>query len=485
MNEQNAAALFERLTQIFSHDCDFALRALPLSFGTTVYIASFTNYCDKKYISEALLRPLLRAKGEKDIPTCLCASRLTRFFSPSDCEKELLAGNAVLFYDDADELVLLRTDVKSANSRSISEPAGEVVIRGPREGFVESAETNVALLRKRLKTKALTVEKMTVGRYTDTDVFLVYLDGRAAREVISEVKTRLSKIDLPSVVDSGYLEQCLGDRKYPLFPDVGNSEKPDKVAAKLIGGRVAVICDGSPCVLTLPYFFIESMQSAEDYLKSPYYATFVRLLRFIGFAVALFLPAVYVALLQFDPSAIPHSLYRTIARSRADIPFTPFSELLIILIVFEIIREVGVRMPRAVGDAVSIVAGIILGDAAIKAGIAGAPVIMVAAISATCSFINPPYMNAMPLVRLVNLFFARIFGLFGVAFCMLLLLGTLCVKTSCGLPYLLPLAPLRLKGLSDALVLLPDRALSHNESAVTRARPTERKKFGTKGEKNE
>lgn len=477
-----ASELYTHLEKTFSHDCDFALRAITLPCGVSVTIASFTNYCDKKYISEALLRPLLRAKEVRDIPSCLCASRLTRFSDPSDCEKELLSGNAVLFYDEGDTLVLLRTDVKSSNSRSISEPEGEIVIRGPREGFVESAETNVALLRKRLKTTALTVEKMTIGTYTDTDVYVVYLKGRASEEVITEVKSRLSSIRLSSVIDSGYLEQNLGDRKYPLFPDVGNSEKPDKVAAKLVGGRVAVICDGSPCVLTLPYFFIESMQSAEDYLKSPYYATFVRLLRFIGFAVALFLPAVYVALLQFDPSAIPYSLYRTIARSRVDIPFTPFSELLIILIVFEIIREVGVRMPRAVGDAVSIVAGIILGDAAIKAGIAGAPVIMVAAISATCSFINPPYMNAMPLVRFVNLFFARIFGLFGVAFCMLLLIGTLCIKTSCGLPYLLPLSPLRVRGLSDALLLLPDRALSHNESAITRAGTNRKEK---KGEKNE
>ena len=470
----SASALAERLKHIFAHDCDFALRRLTLPCKTAVYLASFTNYCDKKYISESLIKPLLRAESTAELPSFLCASRLAKIRDASECERELLAGNAIIFYDENGELVLWRTDVKNGNGRSISEPEGEIVIRGPREGFVESAETNVALLRKRLKTTALTVEKMNIGTYTDTDVFLVYLDGKASDEVVSEVKRRLQKIRLPSVMDSGYLEQYLGDRKYPLFPDVGNSEKPDKVAAKLVGGRVAVICDGSPCVLTLPYFFIESMQSAEDYLKSPYYATFVRILRFIGFAVALFLPAVYVALLQFDPAAIPYSLYRTIAASRENVPFTPFSELLIILIAFEVIREVGVRMPRAVGDAVSIVAGIILGDAAIKAGIAGAPVIMVAAVSATCSFINPPYMNAMPLVRLFNLLFARVFGLFGVAFCMLLLAAVLCGKTSCGLPYLLPLSPLRTKGLSDTAVLLPDRALSHNESAVTRKKSDER-----------
>lgn len=463
-----AEDLCKALTETFKYDCDFAMRKMPLPCGVTVYIASLTVYCDKKYMSDALLRPLLRAESPTLLPSCLCASRIATITSPSECADEILAGNAVVFYEYDHTLFLFRTDAKSANSRSIGEPEGEVVIRGPREGFVESAETNVALLRKRLKTKALRVEKLTVGRLTKTDVFVVYIAGKAEAETVNEVKARLERIDLPAVMDSGYLEQYLNDRKYPLFPEVGNSEKPDKVAAKLVGGRIAVICDGSPCVLTLPYYFIESMQSAEDYLKSPYYATFVRILRLIGFTVAVFLPALYVALLEYAPSAIPYSLFITIARSREGIPFTPFSELLIILIVFEIIREVGVRMPRAVGDAVSIVAGIILGDAAIKAGIAGAPVIMVAAVSATCSFINPPFMNSLPLVRLVCLLFARLFGLFGVAFCAAMLLGCLCVKTSCGRPYLLPLVPLRKKGISDTFVLLPRRALSHDESSVTK-----------------
>lgn len=471
-----AEELCENLTRTFENDCDFALRELPLPCGVTVYMASFTAYCDKKYMSEALIRPLLRAESPTILPSCLCASRIATIFSPNDCVNEVLAGNAVVFYEYDGQLFLYRTDAKNANSRSIGEPEGEVVIRGPREGFVESAETNVALLRKRLKTEKLRVEKMTVGRLTQTDVFIVYIAEKADSDTVNEIKRRLRKIDLPAVIDSGYLEQYLNDVKYPLFPEVGNSEKPDKVAAKLVGGRVAVLCDGSPCVLTLPYYFIESMQSAEDYLKSPYYATFVRLLRLIGFMTALFLPAFYVALLEYAPSAIPYSLYITIARSREGIPFTPFSELLIILVVFEIIREVGVRMPRAVGDAVSIVAGIILGDAAIKAGIASAPVIMVAAVGATCSFIDPPFMNSLPLVRLLCLVFARLFGLFGVAFCALLLLGTLCSKTSCGMSYLLPLAPLRKKGLSDTFVLLPHRALSHDESRVTK--PTEKEKSG-------
>ena len=172
-----------------------------------------------------------------------------------------------------------------------------MVIRGPREGFVESADVNVALLRKRLKTERLHAEAAVCGDLSPTNIYIVYIEGIADKAVINRIKKRLGKIKLPTVIDSGYIEHLLGDSRYPLFPDVGNSEKPDKVAAKLVGGRVAVICDGSPCVLTLPYFFVESIQSAEDYLKSPYYATFLRILRVLGTFFAVFLPGIYIALL--------------------------------------------------------------------------------------------------------------------------------------------------------------------------------------------
>ena len=445
----------------FSASCDFALRKIDLPCGVRVYAASIIGLCDKEYISEFVIEPLFELDDKKYLPDAVFASSLLRLEDAEKAVSSLLFGNVVIFFDLDGQNFIFATDARSKNARSISEPEGEVVIRGPREGFVESAVLNVALLRKRLVTERLCVEKTTVGYISPTEVYIVYLDGIADKKVIERIKQRLSKIDIPTVIDSGYIEHSLGDSRYPLFPDVGNSEKPDKVAAKLVGGRVAVVCDGSPCVLTLPYFFVESLQSAEDYLKSPYYATFLRILRVLGTLIAVFLPGIYIALLQFDVSAIPHTLYMTITEARNDIPFTPFTELVVLLFVFEIIREVGVRMPRAVGDAVSIVAGIILGDAAIKAGIASAPVIMVAALSATCNFIDPPIMNALPLIRLSNLVFARIFGLFGVAFFMLALAAALCVKTSGGKPYLLPFAPTVPKGLLDGIVAIPDIALKH------------------------
>ena len=455
----SAAEMKTALDGAFSACCDYTLRESELPCGVKIYVASFLGLCDKAYISESVTEPLFKIRDKAFLKESLFALGLLEVFGVEKVKNSLLFGNVVVFFELDDKLSCLVIDAKSSLSRSVSEPESEVVVRGPREGFVESAVANVALLRKRLTTQSLCIEKMTVGNVCPAEIYLVYIDGIADSKTIEKIKSRISKTDLPSVMDSGYIEHALCDCRYPLFPDVGNSEKPDKVAAKLVGGRVAVICDGSPTVLTLPYFFVESLQSAEDYLKSPYYATFLRILRLLGTFIAIFLPAVYIALLEFDVSAIPHNLYMTIKEARNDIPFTPFTELVVLLIVFEIIREVGVRMPRAVGNAVSIVAGIILGDAAIKAGIASAPVIMVAALSATCSFIDPPIMNPLPLLRLACLVFARIFGLFGVAFFMLLLAAALCVKTSVGKPYLSPFAPISKKGLADGILVIPDVAL--------------------------
>lgn len=462
----NAEAFSVELSKKFENSSDFALRQINLPCGVTAFVASLTGFCDKEYISETIIRPLYAVSDAFLLSSSVSASKLMPISDAVSAAQAIYGGCAVVFFDVQGTFTAYAAEAKGKNSRSITEPDGEVVIRGPREGFVESADVNVALLRKRLKTPDLCVEKMTCGTLAPTDVFIVYINGCARQADVDRIKQRITKITLPGIMDSGYIEHSLGDSRYPLFPDVGNSEKPDKVAAKLMGGRVAVICDGSPCVLTLPYLFVESIQSAEDYTKSPYYATFLRILRILGMLIALFLPGIYVALLEFDTSAIPHTLYTTIAQARKDIPFTTFTELTVILVVFEIIREVGVRMPRAVGDAVSIVAGIILGDAAIKAGIASAPVIMVAAISATCSFIDPPIMNSMPLLRLVNLALARIFGLFGVAFFMVVLGTALCVKTSCGRPYLYPFAPVKIRGLADGILLIPDMALAGEEEEL-------------------
>ncbi len=457
-----AQALRESLERDFALCGDFNLRRTVCG-GTDVYLASLGNFAGRSYIADNILRPLASRQtlqtGE-DLLSALCTSEVSAVGDAREAKEKVLAGAAVVFADVADgSTAVYACMARSDPARSVSEPNGEVVVRGPREGFVESAENNVALLRKRLRTEKMKVLDLSVGRYSGTSIKLVYLQGVADEALVGRIREKIERMELPSVMDSGYIEQYLTDGAPALFTEVGNSEKPDKVAAKLAEGRVAIVCDGSPVVLTVPYLFVESLQSAEDYLKTPYYATFIRIIRFVGLFLALYLPAFYIAMLQFHKYAVPHTLYEKIVTSRQDVPFSVFGELVVILLIFEIIREVGVRMPGAVGDAVSIVAGLVLGDAAVSAGISSAPVIMVASFTAICTFILPPYMNSTVLLRLVNTVLARLFGMVGIAVSVTVLLVHLCGKTSFGTPYLAPLAPLSTKGLADTLLSLPRRAL--------------------------
>ncbi len=464
LNGYSADGVCQKLWETFDKCGDFNLRPV-LCAGKTVYLANIGNFSGRTYITESVVKPLVAQstppENEDAFAGILCSSEAEKLTSFDSLVEKVLAGSAVVFTDIPDGVSAYAASARNDPSRGVGEPQNEVVVRGPREGFIEKAEDNVALLRKRLRTPNMKVLNTKVGKCSETTVKVVYLENVADAALVEDILRRINEIKLDSVMDSGYIEQFLTDGTPRLFTEVGNSEKPDKVAAKLAEGRVAIICDGSPVVLTVPYLFIESLQSAEDYLKTPYYATFVRIIRFAAMLLSLYLPAFYIAVMEHHKNAVPPGLYAAMTGARRDIPFSLFGELVVILIIFEFIREVGVRMPGAVGDAVSIVGGLILGDAAISAGISSAPVIMVAALTAICTFILPPYMNTTVLVRLANLIAARLFGVVGIAFAFTALVVHLCGKTSFGVPYLMPLSPLSLAGLNDTLLMRPKKALDN------------------------
>ncbi len=460
----SADGVCEKLRQTFDKCGDFNLRPV-LCAGETVYLANIGNFSGRTYITESVVKPLVASQvppeDDNSFKGILCSSEAEALDSYEAVCQKVLAGSAVVFTDIPQGVSAYASAARNDPSRSVGEPENEVVVRGPREGFIEKAEDNVALLRKRLRTPAMKVLDAKIGKYSETSVKIIYLEGVADETLVMDLLRRIAEIKLDSVMDSGYIEQFLTDGAPRLFTEVGNSEKPDKVAAKLAEGRVAVICDGSPVVLTVPYLFVESLQSAEDYLKTPYYATFVRIVRFLSMLISLYLPAFYIAVMEHHKNAVPPGIYAAMTGARRDIPFSLFGELVVILLIFEFIREVGVRMPGAVGDAVSIVGGLILGDAAISAGISSAPVIMVAALTAICTFILPPYMNTTVLVRFMNLIAARLFGVVGIAFAVTLTVVHLCGKTSFGVPYMKPFCPLSLAGLNDTLFMRPKKALGN------------------------
>ena len=470
MAEKSIDVSLSRIQSAFCDCADFNSRKICYPDGKIAYLLNIGSYTDRDYISESMVLPLLKCgkspKNKDDVFGLISSSELSEVIDDDTAITKLLSGFAVILTETASGYSMFCAQVKRVAARSVSEPDSEVVIKGPREGFIENSEDNLALLRKRLKTTNFKSIRLTSGSFTDTTVYLCYIDGIAKKDTVDRVKNQIQSLKMTGVIDSGYIEHYLQKKSPSLLTNVGSSEKPDIVAAKLLEGRIAVICDGSPVVLTVPYLFIESLQSAEDYLKTPYYATFIRILRFISAIIALFLPAVYLSTIEHHTSAIPYKLYKTVIELRSDVPFGVFGELITILFIFELIREVGLRMPRAVGNAVGIVAGLILGDAAISANLASAPVIMVASLTAVCTFITPTFMNSMVLIRFINLFLAQILGFPGVILSVCFLTACLARKESFGIPYLLPMTPVKTGGIFDTLISMPKKALENTKNSI-------------------
>ncbi len=470
MKHKDSDACFFTIKTAFEKCADFNSRVFNFTDGKGGYLINIGSYTDRDYISESLIMPLLKdgvsPKNEAELFGRITCSEFARLSDENEAIKKLLSGFAVILCEFDGGFGIYGAMVKRTAARSVSEPNSEVVVKGPREGFIENSEDNLALLRKRIKTSAFKSIKLSGGEYTDTTIYIAYIDGIANPDTINHVKSCIENAKMTGIIDSGYIEHYLQKRTPSLFTNVGESEKPDVVAAKLLEGRIAIICDGSPNVLTVPFLFIEALQSAEDYLKTPYYASFMRILRLFSVIISLYLPAFYLSSIEHHTSVVPYKLFKTIIELRQNVPFDVFGELITILFIFELIREVGIRMPRAVGDAVGIVAGLILGDAAISAGLASAPVIMVASLTAVCTFITPSFMNSMVLLRFINILLAKLFGFPGIIISALFLLTCLCRKESFGVPYLMPITPIKIKGLEDSILTLPKNALKNTTTSL-------------------
>lgn len=446
------------LSGVFFDVSDFSIR--ELTFGEhRIMVAYISGYSSKVFINKYIIEPITYAyeNGTAKFPleSIITNVKVEKPADLSAAEKAILAGDAIVFYDGEESGYGIAVATKNEEGRSSSEPETENVIRGPHEGFTESAENNVMLLRRRLRTSRLKKRSMTVGEVSGTDIAVLYIDGIADMNTVDEVCRRISSIQTDAILDSGYVEIYIQDGKTPLYPTVGNSERPDKVAAKLLEGRIAIVVDGSPVVLTVPYLFCEAFQVAEDYSKSPWYATFIRVMRFLSFLIALYLPALFVALFVRHRALLPGYMISLVEDARNSLPFPLFWEVIIIFLLFEIVREVGLRMPKAVGSAVGLVGSLILGDSAIEAGITSAPVLIVVALAAVCNFIVPPYMNSNILYRFFMIVVSGIFGLLGFFAAIAVSLVHMSMKSSVGVPYFSPFAPLDFAGLKDFLFMAP------------------------------
>ncbi len=365
----------------------------------------------------------------------------------------LTYGDSVLFVDGCKKALIANT--KGWVTRAITEPENEKVLQGPREGFNEKISDSVSLLQRRLCTPDLKIRYKNCGKRSDTRIAVCYLDSVVNKEVVENIIKRIDGINIDGILDSNYIKELITDKKFALFKTIGSSERPDTVAARLLEGRVAIIVNGSPVVLTAPFLFIENFQSGDDYYINYISATVGRLLRLISFILAISIPAVYVALVTVHKEMMPTHLALSIIAARSSVPFPVIVETLGLILVFEIIRETALRMPSNVSQAFSIVGAIVIGDSAVKAKFVSVPIVIIVSLSALTGLMIPRLRSAVVTYRLTLTILSGFLGLYGFIFGIILITVTLIDTKSFGVNYMAYVSVPNLTDQNDVYLRLP------------------------------
>lgn len=376
----------------------------------------------------------------------------------------LFGGSAIVLIEGCNQALAM--NVSGGEQRGVEETTTQTVIRGPKEGFNENLRTNLSLVRRRIKSPKLASKVLQLGEVTQTEVAMIYLDGIARKEIVDEVHNRLSRIETDAILDSGYIEEYIQDSTYSPFPTAINTERPDVVVGALLEGKIAVMVDGTPFVLIAPAMFTRFFQSSEDYYQRADISSFLRIIRFVAFFLSMLLPALYISITTFHQEMLPTPLLISLAAQREGVPFPAFIEAILMELTFEVLREAGVRMPRAIGPAISIVGALVLGQAAVQAGLVSAAMVIVVSFTAISNFVVPYISMSISarLIRFAMMILGGSFGLFGIMSGMMLVLIHLEGLRSFGVPYMSPFSPLRLSELKDVVIRAPQWAMIHRPS---------------------
>jgi len=420
----------------------------PLKDITIIFFDSLTNTKTINYILRSishLSKPEIN-KLNRNLPFCMSNS-----IKENDIINQLNLGSLVIITKNDIIACVANADL----SRGISEPTTEPTINGPKDAFNENIMTNLGLIKRRLKTNTLATNDLSIGKHTKTLVKVLYIKDIAKLEYVEKTIHKLNQIELDGILDSGYIKNYLEDSK--AFPTIISTEQPNLVTTSLLEGKIAIMVDNSPFVLLTPSFFIDFLNVGEDYNQKGLNISLTRTFRFLAFIISIVTPGLYIAISTFNQSSIPAPLLINILTQRIAVPIPSIFEALMMLIFFEILREGDIRMPAKIGASISIVGALILGDAAVRAGITSPIMIIIIAITAICSsiFNSPDMLNALRWWRIIILVLAATSGLIGVYLGIVLLIATVASLTSNKAPYLAPFAPLNIEGLKDSFILLP------------------------------
>lgn len=467
---------------------DVAIRRFTLNLkkGIKAAIIFVEGLMDQQVVYDCILHPLMiEAKKETwTVDSDLLGFIQENLITASGLAQEdrfpplvdaVLGGDTVLLIDGQTAALVVST--KNWEKRAIEEPDTEVTIMGPRDGFTEDLRTNTALLRRKINYPGLVFEQMVIGRRTRTTVVVAYVQGIANEKIVEEVKARLKRINTDMVLDANYLTEFITDAPFSPFPTIAYTERPDVAAARLLEGRVAVLVNNTPTILMMPSLFIEAFQSPDDYNEHFLYATFIRWLRYLAFLMSFLLPALFVALTSYHQELIPTPLLISMAAAVEGTPFPVVIEVVAMGAVFEIIREAGVRLARPIGQTISIVGALVIGEAVVSAGLVAASTVIVVALTAITSFVVPKQQEIAIILRLTLAVLAGILGAYGIIIGLLFTLAHLASLRSFGVPYFSPVIPLQVGDLKDVAVRAPLWAMWTRPQALE-GQDSKRQNFG-------
>lgn len=415
-----------------------------------VYLKSIIN---NTLLSESIYSPFQLFEGKFSIENIQnkvikCAD--VKVIDEDQAIDELLDGKVILFTNFSSKVIAV--DILSFPERVPSEPPTSPVLQGPREGFVEDIQTNVTLIRRRLKTPNLVMKTLKIGEESNTKVIVSYLKNIANKKIVERVLKNLSKIKTDGIIDSYYVLSFLEEHPDSMFKQIGNAEKPDIVVSKMLEGKVAILVDNSPIVLTVPFVIIEDMQNSNDYYTNHHYSSFIRLIRLLGLFVAVIAPGFYLSLQIFHYNILPLNFLITIADTTQGLPFTPFLEILFIFLLFQILYEVSLRLPSYLGLATSVVGALILGDTGVKAGLISPPGVIIVALSKIALYTIPEQASQITLLQIIFLVIGGSLGLAGIVGGMVYFINYINTLDSYETPYLAPYSPRIEKDLKDGLL---------------------------------
>ncbi|WP_096183359.1 spore germination protein [Effusibacillus lacus] len=450
---------------LFGQSDDVIIREFQMTQPTNrrAAIVYIDGLVDTKTVNHFLLKPLVNqdkvygteGNEENDLLRHIPISEARVLKDMQQLAKAVLSGDTVLLLDEGASPLTVST--KGWEKRGVEEPRTESVVRGPRDGFTETLRINTALIRRRLKDPNLRINGIKVGERTDTDVALLFIDGIAKPAIVQKVRERIQQIKIDGVLESGYIEQFIEDSHWSPFPQIQNTERPDKMTAALLEGKVGILVDGSPFGMIAPATFSQFYTSPEDYYERFLIATLIRFIRVLSMFMALLLPSLYIALSSFHPEMIPSKLVIAMAAGRATVPFASIVEAFLMEITMEILREASVRLPGPIGPTIGIVGALVVGESAVRAGIVSPVMVIIVALTTIGSFASPSYSAsiALRMLRFPLMIFAGTMGLYGIMLFVIAITVHLCSLESFGIPYLAPMAPRRFVGWKDTFYRSP------------------------------